>query len=103
MPQNCISWNDIPEEVFPSGVSKREIQGEGVSLVMVRLQSGTRADRHNHPYEQFVQVITGGGVLETEQGAQVFGPGSVFHFPPNTWHAARFERETVLIETNLKA
>jgi quercetin dioxygenase-like cupin family protein len=103
MHQNCISWNDIPEETSPSGVSKRVIQGQGVSLAMVRVQSGTRADRHSHPHEQFVQVIKGGGVLETEQGAQVFGPGSVFHFPPHTWHAARFDSEAILIETNLKA
>jgi quercetin dioxygenase-like cupin family protein len=72
-------------------------------LVMVRVPTGTKADRHSHPHEQFVQVVAGSGELETEQGAQAFGPGSVFHFPADTWHAARFDSDTILIETNLKA
>jgi quercetin dioxygenase-like cupin family protein len=51
MSQHCISWNDIPEEVSSSGVGKRVLRGEGVSLVMVRVPAGTRADRHSHPHE----------------------------------------------------
>ncbi|MDF2601192.1 MAG: Cupin 2 conserved barrel domain protein, partial [Methylobacterium brachiatum] len=50
---------------------------------------------------QFVQVISGSGFLETEQGRTPFAAGSVFHFPAGTWHAAAFETETVLVETNL--
>jgi quercetin dioxygenase-like cupin family protein len=45
-------------------------------------------------------VLSGSGVLETEQGSNAFGPGSVFHFPAHAWHAAVFDGETVLIETN---
>ena len=101
MSQHCISWNDIPEEVSSSGVGKRVLRGEGVSLVMVRVPAGTRADRHSHPHEQFVQVVSGSGVLETAHGSQVFQTGSVFHFPPDTWHAALFDSDTILIETNL--
>jgi quercetin dioxygenase-like cupin family protein len=98
---HCIDWTAIPEEIAPSGVGKRVLAGAGASLVMVRVPAGTKADRHNHPHEQFVQVLSGSGVLETMQGARAFGPGSVFHFPPDTWHAARFDSVTVLIETNL--
>jgi quercetin dioxygenase-like cupin family protein len=103
MNQHCVDWNDIPEEAAPSGVGKRVLPGTGASLVMVRVPAGTEADRHSHPHEQFVQVLSGSGVLETARGARPFGPGSVFHFPPDTWHAARFHSDTVLIETNLTA
>jgi quercetin dioxygenase-like cupin family protein len=48
-------------------------------------------------------VVSGAGMLETAQGSRPFGPGSVFHFPPDTWHAAHFDSDTVLIETNLMA
>lgn len=101
MSQHCINWTDIPEQVAPSGVGKRVLAGTGALLVMVRVPAGTKADRHSHPHEQFVQVLSGSGELETMQGARTFGPGSVFHFPRNTWHAARFDSDTVLIETNL--
>lgn len=101
MGPHCMTWDDLPEEVSASGVSKRVIRGAGASLVMVRVPAGTEAARHSHDHEQFVQVIAGTGTLETAQGRRPFGPGSVFHFPPETWHAARFDSDTVLVETNL--
>lgn len=101
MPQTLLSWDDIVEEISPNGVGKRLVRGENATLVMVRIPAGIRAERHSHSHEQFVQVVSGGGVLETSEGTRLFRPGSVFHFPPDTWHAATFETETVLIETNL--
>lgn len=101
MTRHCIEWTEIPEIVAPSGVTRRVLAGEGASLVMLRVPAGTRAEPHSHPHEQFVQVLSGSGELETEQGARAFGPGSVFHFPAEAWHAARFDADTVLIETNL--
>ncbi len=82
------------------GVVKQAIEGKGASLVRVVVPAGTSAPRHHHDHEQFVQVLSGVGALETEQGLKRFGPGSVFHLPAGTWHAASFDTETVLIETN---
>jgi quercetin dioxygenase-like cupin family protein len=103
MDQHCVDWDSVPEQTAPSGVQKRVLPGTGGSLVRIRVPAGTRAERHSHPHEQFVQVLSGSGVLETEQGTRCFGPGSVFHFPTDTWHAAQFDSETVLVETNLRA
>ncbi|MGF7213434.1 quercetin dioxygenase-like cupin family protein [Skermanella aerolata] len=101
MTDHCISWDDVPEQVSASGVAKRVLSGADVSLVMVKVPAGIKADRHSHAHEQFVQVVSGAGMLETEQGSRRFGPGSVFHFPRDTWHAAQFDVDTVLVETNL--
>jgi len=101
--KHCVSWSELPEQVSPVGVAKRALEGDGASLVMVRVPAGAKAPPHSHPHEQFVQVLSGSGVLETEQGARPFGPGSIFHFPAETWHAAAFDSETVLVETNLNA
>jgi quercetin dioxygenase-like cupin family protein len=101
MNQHRVSWDDISEEVSASGVAKRSLPASRASLVTVRVPAGTGAERHSHTHEQFVQMVSGAGTLETEQGSRPFGPGSVFHFPPDTWHAARFDSDTVLIETNL--
>ena len=62
-----------------------------------------KAPRHSHPCDQFVQVLAGGGIIETEAGCREFRAGSVLHFPPGTWHAAEMATETVLIEMNLQA
>ena len=95
------SWNDLDDVVTGPTVSKRIMRGVGAALVRLDIKAGSRADRHAHAFEQFVQVISGGGTLETDEGTERFYPGSVFHFAPGTWHAARFDEDTILVETNL--
>ncbi|SDO15248.1 Cupin domain-containing protein [Methylobacterium phyllostachyos] len=103
MTDHLTSWDDREESVAANGVTKRAIPGSGASLVRVVVPAGVSASRHSHEHEQFVQVISGSGMLETEQGRKPFTAGSVFHFPAGAWHAAAFETETVLIETNFVA
>jgi quercetin dioxygenase-like cupin family protein len=94
-------WDALTEQSKTPDVRKTAIHGSGASLVRVSIARGTSAERHSHEFEQFVQVISGSGTLETEEGVERFGPGSIFHFLPNTWHAAIFDEDTVLVETNL--
>jgi quercetin dioxygenase-like cupin family protein len=96
-----ISWDDVAPADAGGAVRKRLIAGADAQLVRVEIAAGTRAGRHDHPHEQFVQVLSGSGVLEMEAGRREFGPGTVFHFPPGAWHAAEFRTDTVLVETNL--
>ena len=101
MAATVVSWDEIPPESSGESVRKRRVTGAAAELVLVEVKAGTRAGRHSHAHEQFVQVITGNGVLETEAGTREFGPGSVFHFLPHAWHAAEFRTDTVLVESNL--
>ncbi len=103
MTRHCLPWTDLPETRSPSGVAKRSLEGNRGNLVRVEIPAGTQAPRHSHEHEQFVQVIEGSGTLETEQGRVAFAAGSLFHFPAGAWHAASFDTETVLVETNLPA
>ena len=96
-------WTDLPAEPAGPPMGKRRLEGAGASLVRVEIEAGTKADRHSHGHEQFVQVISGAGTLETREGRQSFRAGSLFHFPAETWHAAEFDADTVLVETNLAA
>jgi len=102
MNATIVDWSDIPPECAGDTVRKRRIDGAAAELVLVEVMAGTRAGRHSHPHEQFVQVISGDGVLETASGSREFHRGSVFHFPPDAWHAAEFLTDTVLVETNLR-
>ncbi len=101
MMPTIVDWSDIPPENSSDTVRKRRFGGLAAELVLVEVTAGTQAGRHSHPHEQFVQVIAGNGVLETEAGTKEFRRGSVFHFPPDAWHAAEFLTDTVLVETNL--
>ncbi len=95
------SWDDLDAVIAGPTVSKKIAPGLGASLIRLEIKAGTAAGRHAHPFEQFVQVISGGGTLDTEDGSERFAAGSLFHFPPGTWHAAQFDEDTVLVETNL--
>jgi quercetin dioxygenase-like cupin family protein len=101
MSKHCQSWSEVIAVISPSGLERREIRGKGFGLTRIQVPAGTKAPRHSHSFEQFVQVISGRGVLETDQGRVPFGAGTVFHFPPGVEHAAEFDDETVLVETNL--
>ena len=101
MTEHLIAWDSVPASPAPGGVTKRRVDLRGVSLVTVTVPAGTEAPRHSHAHEQFVQVLAGTGTLTTEQGARPFAAGSVFVFPAETWHSARFDTDTVLVETNL--
>lgn len=102
MTENCLSWADLTETVSPNGVGRRTLAAEHATLVQITIPAGTSAARHSHPHEQVVQVISGSGRLETAQGHRDFGPGSLFHFRAEVWHAAVFDTETVLVEVNLR-
>ena len=96
-------WNELPQHAANSNVGKRTVEGIGASLVQVVIKAGTKANRHSHSHEQFVQVLSGSGVLDTEEGRKPFEAGSLFHFPVGAWHAAEFDEDTILVETNLQA
>ncbi len=96
-------WDEMAVEPRGPTVTKRHVDGLGAGLVRLDIKAGTVAARHSHAFEQFVQVINGRGTLETEDGRHPFSAGSLFHFAAGAWHAAEFDEDTVLVETNLKA
>jgi quercetin dioxygenase-like cupin family protein len=95
-------WERPDDATENAAVKKSMLTGTKASLTRVAIKAGTKAERHSHSFEQFVQVISGSGKLETKEGIQSFSAGHVFHFLPDTWHAAVFEEDTVLVETNLE-
>ena len=97
----AYDWKEQPAE-GGGDVVRRLIGGAGADLKMVSIKAGTKAERHDHPFEQFVQVLEGGGQLECDAGSVELAPGTVLHFPPGAWHSAVFERDTVLVEVNLR-
>ena len=96
-------WDELAVEPRGPTVSRRQVDGLGAGLVRLDVKAGTVAARHSHAFEQFVQVVSGRGTLETAEGRHPFSAGSLFHFPADAWHAAEFDEDTVLVETNLKA
>ena len=80
-----------------------DLAGTGATLRQVRAAAGRVAQRHSHPFEQFLYVVAGGGRLERESGTVVLAPGVVIRLAPDDWHSAVFTSDTFLLEVNLAA
>ena len=98
----AYDWKDLTGETA-EGITRKEILGAGAALKQVSIPAGTVAGRHEHPFEQFIQVISGSGELECEAGRVKLAPGTVVHLPAGSWHGAVFETDTVLVEVNLRS
>ena len=94
---SITQWNLAPGV----GAGPEEVPGDGASLKRVNIQAGLKGERHSHPHEQFVLVLSGGGHLECEAGPVELRPGTVLRFAPGAWHRAEFTDDTVLVEVNL--
>lgn len=91
-------------DLLPFAGSARAVQavaGEGASLKRVEIKAGTSGQRHSHPHEQFVIVLSGKGRLDCAAGELSLVSGTVLHFAPGAWHQAAFESDTVLLEVNI--
>lgn len=103
MKSSCIPWAEIPEMVLPDSTSRRTFEGEGATLVMVRIPQGFITGRQSHPHEQFMHVLSGRGRLSMTQGDCAFNAGCIMHFPIGTSHSIQFDTDSCAIETNLPA
>ena len=83
------------------GIAAMPLAGEGATMRQVQVPAGHVANRHSHPYEQFLLVTAGSGTLACEAGEVTLAPGTVVHLSPGAWHTARFDTPTVLVELNL--
>jgi quercetin dioxygenase-like cupin family protein len=85
----------------PFGPDRVELKGAGAAVRQIQGQAGQVVPRHEHPFEQFVFVISGQGRLECEAGVIPLEPGTALHLEPGAWHSAAFAADTVLLEVNL--
>lgn len=83
------------------GAAMPPLPGDGATLRQVQVAAGRVADRHSHPYEQFLIVTAGSGKLQCEAGEVTLAPGVVIRFPAGGWHSAQYTNDTVLIEVNM--
>lgn len=94
-------WDDLAVEES-GGVGRALFGGSGADLRRVAIPAGTRAERHEHPHEQFLMVLEGAALLTTAEGCRELRPGSLVRLAAGAWHAAEFRTATVLVEVNLR-
>ena len=81
-----LRWQDEPIEELGSGIGRRMVNGEAMTLAQITLAAGASVPLHDHPNEQIATVLSGrlrflvGDVeLEVGAGESVLIPGGVPH------------------------
>jgi quercetin dioxygenase-like cupin family protein len=59
---------------------------EGVELIAVWFDAGSRTKPHVHPVDQVLQVVEGEGVVATETEKRIIRPGDWIVVPAGIWH-----------------
>ena len=83
---DVLRWQDEPIEALGSGIGRRMLNGEAMTLAQITLAAGAAVPLHEHPNEQIATVLSGRlrflvGDEEVEIGAgeSVLIPGGVPH------------------------
>ncbi|MDH3426459.1 MAG: cupin domain-containing protein, partial [Acidimicrobiia bacterium] len=68
--------------------NSRLTEGEGgLTMIAVQFAPGARSDWHSHPRGQVLYVVSGAGLVQTEDGSTIeISAGDVVHAPPGELH-----------------
>jgi quercetin dioxygenase-like cupin family protein len=59
---------------------------DGPAVFAVHFRPGGRTMPHTHRFGQVLQVTSGKGIIGSEDGRRVVGPGDVVAVMPDEWH-----------------
>ena len=75
-----------------------KLESEQFNVLFASYPAGTAIANHQHGTENLGVVTRGGLYLTTGEQTRYFGPGDWYHLEPQERHAARFEKDTQIIE-----
>ena len=87
------AWSPSGNEHFTGAVWNRRLRDseDGITMIAVQFAPSARSDWHSHPGGQLLYVVSGAGLVQTEDGSTVrITAGDVVHAPPGErhWHGA---------------
>jgi quercetin dioxygenase-like cupin family protein len=84
-PETTFSSEGVEDAIIDS-VSKGATDTGGLSISIVRFPRGVRRPWSAHPQDQYAWIISGIGVVASEEGEVTLSPGSLVFIPANTMH-----------------
>jgi len=78
----------IPEgvEAIITRISRGAADTKGLNISLVRFPKGVRRPWSTHPHDQYAWIISGKGIIASEEKETVLHPGSMVFIPANTRH-----------------
>ena len=88
-PIESAAWSPSPAEHFTGTVWNSrlsDVEG-GVTMIAVQFAPGARSDWHTHPSGQILYIVSGVGLVQTDDGSTVeVSPGDVVYASPGERH-----------------
>jgi len=78
----ATDWTTLSSDVDV----RRVVEGNGCSINLYRLGSGTRFDQHGHTFSELGVMLVGEGSLLIVDQERVLAPGDSFFIPAGTPH-----------------
>lgn len=90
-----VRWSEIPEETLSPMLTRRYVNGAGVTVARFFLRKGLVVPEHSHPSEQVACVLEGALKFTLEGREVVVRAGETLVIPPNVPHAAEALEDTL--------
>jgi quercetin dioxygenase-like cupin family protein len=93
-----IRWNEVPEEQLSPMLTRRYVNGAGVTVARFVLRQGLVVPEHSHPNEQVTCILEGALKFTLEGREVVVRAGETLVIPPNLPHAAEALEDTLNLD-----
>ncbi|MBP1930995.1 cupin domain-containing protein [Ammoniphilus resinae] len=79
-------------------VIQRPFTGDQMMVVRGEAPKGAIVEKHSHPHEQMLYVISGSLRFQLEEEEQVLGPGEIVHIPSGKEHSLVFLEDSLILD-----
>jgi quercetin dioxygenase-like cupin family protein len=106
-PSEHTEWDPSGTEHFTGEVwnARLEEGHAGITLLGVQFAPGARSHWHSHPGGQTLYVISGAGLVQTEDGStKEISAGDIVYAPPGEvhWHGAKPDSPLMHLALNVR-
>jgi len=79
-------------------ITQRPFAGDQLMVVRGDAPKGAIVEKHSHPHEQMLYVISGSLRFQLEEEEQVLGPGEIVHIPSDKEHSVVFLEDSLVLD-----
>lgn len=94
-----MKWEDVPKESVGTGISRRVIHGDNITLARFYLDAGATVSEHSHNNEQISYVMEGKLIFDIDGKSTEAHAGELFKIPPGVLHKVTAMEPSVVLDT----
>ena len=99
-PETVLSRKGVEDAIIDS-VSNGAIDTRGLSISVVRFPRGVQRPWSSHPQDQYAWIISGTGVIASEDREIKLTPGTLVFIPANLRHQHGASNETSMTQLSI--